>query len=136
MLQKVKGYHVFMPDENQRKRSGLNFIISSVKQRYQVEPVTRRQHIIAVDNDATDETSAEFLPILNVNLEAEAKKGSAGLEKEDPNHIRKISDVTLSPQSQPADGLQQCIQSTTQTFPVPLPKLRKVRSTLILSHKT
>ena len=176
-------YHVFMPDENQRKRSWLNFIIpmivivcvslfvsnlhhvmptpdmlrdlvevlgtenirltirittclvplftiiSSVKRRYQVEPVTRRQHIIAVDNDATDETSAEFLPILNVKLEAEAKKGSAGLEKEDPNHIRKISDVTLSPQSQPADGLQQCIQSTTQTFPVPLPKLGKVRST-------
>jgi hypothetical protein len=77
-------YHVFMPDENQRKRSWLNFIISSVKRRYQVEPVTRRQHIIAVDNDATDETSAEFLPILNVNLEAEAMKGSAGLEKEDP----------------------------------------------------
>ncbi|KAL3795378.1 hypothetical protein ACHAW5_005478 [Stephanodiscus triporus] len=105
-------------------------IISSVKRRYQMEPDTRRQHIIAVDNDATDETGAEFLPILNVNSEAEAKKGNAGLEEEDPNHIRKISDVTLSPQSQPADGLQQFIQSTTRTFPVPLPKLGKVRSTL------
>ena len=113
--------------------------ISRTKRRHPADPpvACRQQSNNSVDNDATDDSGIgdggckEFLPIINIDSEAESKKGSTGLEKEDSNHIRKISDVTLSPQLQVADGMQQLIRPTTRSFPAPLPKLTtKVRSTL------
>jgi hypothetical protein len=49
---------------------------------------------------------------------------------EDSNHIRTVSDITLTPQSQVADGMEQLIRPTPRSFPPPLPKLVKVHSTL------
>jgi hypothetical protein len=113
-------------------------IVSSIprmKRRHQADPVACRRQSNSVDKEATDNAGIgdggcnEFLPIINIYPEAESKNGSAGLEKENSNHIRKISDVTLSPQSQ-ATGMEQLIRPTTLTFPPPLPKLAKLRSTL------
>ena len=110
--------------------------ISRMKRRHQVDPAACTQQPNSVDNDATDDAGNgddgcnEFLPIVNIDSEAESRKGRTGMENEDSNFIRKISDVTLSPQSQVADGMEQLIPPTTRSFPAPLPKLVKVRSTL------
>jgi hypothetical protein len=119
----------------------VTIIISSIsrvkRRRHQADRVAcRQQSSNSVDNnDETDDSGIgdggcnEFLPILNIDSEAVSKKVSTGqLKMEDSNHIRTVSDITLTPHSQVADGME--IRPTPRSFPPPLPKLVKVRSTL------
>ena len=121
----------------------VTIIISSIsrvkRRRHQADRVAcRQQSSNSVDNnDETDDSGIgdggcnEFLPILNIDSEAVSKKVSTGqLKMEDSNHIRTVSDITLTPQSQVADGMEQLIRPTPRSFPPPLPKLVKVHSTL------
>jgi hypothetical protein len=109
-------------------------IISSIsrgKRQHRADLITRYHQTVGVDNDATDDAGIgdnverdEFPSFLD-DVDSE-EEGSAGLEMGHSNHILNVSDITPSPQCSP----QRLTRPTTRSFPHPLSKLRKVRSTL------